>query len=85
MRNKKEVIMKLGTKIIGDFGAMLPLWEGEIVTIDSTCGHQSKLDHEAKIKWDDNSHTWLLLSDINSPSTANGSSIGYYTEEAYYE
>jgi len=25
------------------------------------------------------------LSDINSPPTANGSSIGYYTEEAYYE
>jgi|TARA_R110002126_G_scaffold264703_1_gene407851 hypothetical protein len=82
MRNKKEVIMKLGTKIIGDFGAMLPLWEGEIVTIDSTYG--SALE-EAKIKWDDNSHTWMLLSDINSPSTANGSSIGYYTEEAYYE
>ena len=49
MRNKKEVIMKLGTKIIGDFGAMLPLWEGEIVTIDSTYG--SALE-EAKIKWD---------------------------------
>ena len=65
MRNKKEVIMKLGTKIIGDFGAMLPLWEGEIVTIDSTYGS--------------------ALEEANSPSTANGSSIGYYTEEAYYE
>jgi hypothetical protein len=82
MRNKKEVIMKLGTKIIGDFGAMLPLWEGEIVTIDSTYG--SALE-EAKIKWDNGSHSWLSLNAINSAPTANGSSIGYYTEEAYYE
>ena len=84
--------MKLGTKIIGDFGAMLPLWEGEIVTIDSTYG--SALE-EAKIKWDNGSHSWLSLNAINSTPTANGSSIGpnigtnssigYYTEEAYYE
>jgi hypothetical protein len=82
MRNKKEVIMKLGTKIIGDFGAMIPLWEGEIVTIDSTYG--SALE-EAKIKWDNGSHSWLSLNAINSAPTANGSSIGYYTEESYYE
>ena len=82
MRNKKEVIMKLGTKIIGDFGAMIPLWEGEIVTIDSTYG--SALE-EAKIKWDNGSHSWLSLNAINSAPTANGSSIGYYREEAYYE
>jgi hypothetical protein len=74
--------MKLGTKIIGDFGAMLPLWEGEIVTIDSTYG--SALE-EAKIKWDNGSNSWLSLNAINSAPTANGSSIGYYTEEAYYE
>ena len=80
MRNKKEVIMKLGTKIIGDFGAMLPLWEGEIVTIDTTYG-----ESDIKINWDNGSHNWLSLNAINSAPTANGSSIGYYTEEAYYE
>jgi hypothetical protein len=61
---------------------MIPLWEGEIVTIDSTYG--SALE-EAKIKWDNGSHSWLSLNAINSAPTANGSSIGYYTEEAYYE
>jgi hypothetical protein len=81
MRNK-EIIMKLGTKIIGDFGAMLPIWEGKIVTIDSTYGSEWE---EVKIKWNDDSHTWLLMSEINTPSTIDGSPIGYYTEEAYYE
>jgi len=72
--------MKLGTKIIGDFGAMLPIWEGKIVTIDCTYGSDME---EAKIKWDDDSHTWLLMSEINTPSTINGSPIGYYTEDTY--
>jgi hypothetical protein len=79
MRNK-EIIMKLGTKIIGDFGAMLPIWEGKIVTIDSTYGSEWE---EAKIKWNDDSHTWLLMSEINTPSTIDGSPIGYYTEDTY--
>jgi len=71
----------LGTKIIGYFGAMIPLWEGELITIDRTYGVGKE---EANIKWDNGSHTWLLLSEINSGPTANGSSIGYYTEEEFY-
>ena len=26
-------MVELGTKIIGNFGAMIPLWEGEVVTV----------------------------------------------------
>ena len=77
--NAEKVI--LGAKMIGYFGAMIPLWEGEIITIDRTYGVGKE---EANIKWDNGSHTWLLLSEINSGPSVNGSSIGYYTEEEFY-
>jgi len=77
MRNK-EVVMELGTKIVGNFGAMIPLWEGEVVTISTYDTGPST--PEVKVRWDNGSSTWLCESDID-----NGSKIGYYTEGAYYD
>ena len=31
MKNKGDIIMKLGTKIIGNFGGYTELWNGEVV------------------------------------------------------
>jgi hypothetical protein len=69
----------LGTKIIGYFGATIPLWEGKVVEAYSRCSP------EVKIEWDNGSYSWMMISNINSAPSVNGSPIGYYTEEAYYE
>ena len=45
--------MRLGTKIIGNFGAMIPLWEGEVVTISTYDTDPST--PEVKVKWDNGS------------------------------
>ena len=86
----KEVDMvELGTKIIGNFGAMIPLSFGEVVTIESfEVGPREK---EVKVVWDNGSYTWLMESEINaavgklSPKAAALLPIGYYTEKVYYE
>ena len=79
----KEVDMvELGTKIIGNFGAMIPLSFGEVVTIESfEVGPREK---EVKVVWDNGSHTWMMESEINA-AVGKLSGIGYYTEEVYYE
>ena len=79
----KEVDMiELGTKIIGNFGAMIPLSFGEVVTIETfDVGPREK---EVKIVWDNGSITWVMGSEINS-AVGKLSPIGYYTEEVYYE
>ena len=77
MRNK-EVVMELGTKIVGDFGGYTELWNGEVVTISTY--DTGPTTPEVKVKWDNGSTTWLCESDID-----NGSKIGYYTERAYYD
>ncbi len=67
--------IKLGTKIIGNFGAMHPLWFGEVVaTYSSGC----------KVNWEGPSggHTWMLFKEIND-AVGKLSPIGYYTEEVY--
>jgi len=81
MRNKEVDMVELGTKIIGNYGAMIPLAEGEIVTIETfDVGPREK---EVKVKWDNGSHTWMMASEINA-AIGKLSPIGYYTEEAYY-
>ena len=86
----KEVDMvELGTKIIGNFGAMIPLSFGEVVTIDPDDTGLSTLD--VKVKWDNGSITWIMESEIDaavgklSPKAAALLPIGYYTEKVYYE
>ena len=79
----KEVDMvELGTKIIGNFGAMIPLSFGEVVTIDPDDTGLSTLD--VKVKWANGSITWIMESEINA-AVGKLSPIGYYTEEVYYE
>ena len=75
-------MIEVGTKIIGNFGALLPLSFGEVVTIESLESDFETLD--VKVKWDNGSITWVAGSEINA---AGGklSPIGYYTEEVYYE
>ena len=74
-------MIKIGTKIIGDFGAYSELYNGEIVTIQPLCAERGK---QVKVNWDNGSNTWMLLSEIDSAPSVNGSPIGYYTEEGYY-
>ena len=80
--------MKIGTKIIGNYGAMIPLWEGEVVAVETFDVGPS--DPEVKVRWDNGSTTWMVASEIierlpdGSTNAAVGSPIGIYTEEAYY-
>ena len=75
-------MVDLGTKIIGNFGAMIPLSFGEVVTIESRESDFETLD--VKVKWDNGSITWVAGSEINS-AVGKLSPVGYYTEEVYYE
>ena len=77
MRNK-EVVMELGTKIIGDFGGYTELWNGEVITISTY--DTGPTTPEVKVKWDNGSHTWMLMSEIDA-----NKGIGYFTEDGYYE
>jgi len=74
--------MELGTKIIGNFGGYEPLWEGEIVTISTY--DTGPTEPEVKVKWDNDSYTWILMKEINE-AVGKVSPIGYYTEEGFYE
>ena len=84
----KEVDMvELGTKIIGNFGAMIPLREGEVANL-SYRGRRVIVNKDfppdmVKVEWDDGDYTWLDASEINA-AVGKLSGIGYYTEEAYY-
>ena len=76
-------MIELGTKIIGNFGAMIPLSFGEVVTVETF--DTGPKDHaDVKVKWDNGSHTWMALGEIND-AVGKLSGIGYYTEEVYYE
>ena len=77
----KEVdMLELGTKIIGNFGAMHPLREGEVDNRSyrgrRVIINKEVTDYMVKVEWDDG-------SEINA-AVGKLSGIGYYTEEAYY-
>ena len=55
-------MVELGTKIIGNYGAMIPLSFGEVVTISTYDTGPST--PEVKVKWENGSHTWILLKEI---------------------
>jgi len=71
-------MIKIGTKIIGDFGGYTELYNGEVVTIQSFDVGPS-VHEEVKVNWPNGSHTWILLSEIIAKK-----GIGYFTEEGYY-
>ena len=74
--------IELGTKIIGNYGAMIPLSFGEVTSTQTYETGPSTA--EVKVKWENGSHTWVLATEINSGPSVNGSPIGIYTEEEYY-
>ena len=76
-------MIEVGTKIIGNFGAMIPLWEGTVTGIIKSVNGVT-IPTSAIMKWDDGSTTTILQSEIESAPSVNGSPIGYYTEEGYY-
>ena len=75
-------MIELGTKIIGNFGAMHPLSFGEVVTIETF--DVGPRDNDIKVVWDNGSYTWMMESEINA-AVGKLSGVGYYTEEVYYE
>tara|TARA_Y100000389_G_scaffold188212_1_gene210534 strand:- start:1422 stop:1661 length:240 start_codon:yes stop_codon:yes gene_type:complete len=77
--------MELGTKIVGNFGAMIPLWFGEIVKVDK----KTKLmdGYGIDVKWSNGSISKMMTSEVLTLELLPErglSPIGYYTEEAYY-
>ena len=80
-------MVELGTKIIGKFGAMIPLREGEVANLSyrgrRVIINKEVTDYMVKVEWDDGDYTWLDVSEINA-AVGKLSGIGYYTEEAYY-
>ena len=75
-------MVELGTKIIGNYGAMIPLWEGEVVAVETF--NAGPTEKEVKVKWDNGSTTWMMASEIDA-AIGKLSPIGIYTEEGYYE
>ena len=82
-------MVEVGTKIIGNFGAMIPLSFGEVGTIESF--EVGPREREGIVKWDNGPTTRMMESEINaavgklSPKAAALLPIGYYTEKVYYE
>ena len=74
--------IELGTKIVGNYGAMIPLRFGEVISTQTYETGPSTA--EFKVKWENGSYTWVLATEINSGPSVNGSPIGIYTEEEYY-
>ena len=68
--------LKVGTKMIGNWGAMIPLSYG---TVTDVIRDYKGVDIEVTIEWDDLREATYWTSEINK-----GSGIGIYTEEKWY-
>ena len=68
--------LKVGTKMIGNWGAMIPLSYG---TVTDVIRDYKGVDIEVTIEWDDLKEATYWTSEINK-----GSGIGIYTEENFY-
>lgn len=81
--------MKLGTKIIGNFGGYTELWNGEVVDIihSPSFGEYAEIskgyvgDYAIDVKWENDGSTTKIMRGELLP---NGNGIGYMTEENYY-
>ena len=91
-QRERENMIELGTKIIGNFGAMISPWEGEVTEIRKCCWTKSNKNDKVTVTWDNDDECrgkprrWVTIKvgQIDSNPSVNGSPIGYYTEEAYY-
>ena len=68
--------LKVGTKMIGNWGAMIPLSYG---TVTDVIRDYKGVDVEVSIEWDDLKEATYFTSEIN-----NGTFIGIYTSEKWY-
>ena len=68
--------LKVGTKMIGNWGAMIPLSYG---TVTDVIRDYKGVDVEVTIDWDDLKESTYWTKDINK-----GPGIGIYTEEKWY-
>ena len=68
--------LKVGTKMIGNWGAMIPLSYG---TVTDVIRDYKGVDVEVTIDWDDLNEATYFTTEINK-----GSGIGIYTEENFY-
>ena len=68
--------LKVGTKMIGNWGAMIPLSYG---TVTDVIRDYKGVDVEVTIEWDDLKEATYWTKDINK-----GPGIGIYTEENWY-
>ena len=75
-------MFKKGDKIIGVFGAMFPIEEGEIISID----YDTKLDgaYAVDVMFREDGAVKKIMSNEIDDAVGKLSPIGYYTEEAYY-
>ena len=81
-REREFDMYKKGDKIIGVFGAMFPIEEGEIISVD----YDMKLDGAYAVDvlfHEDGAVKKIMSSEIND-AVGKLSPVGYYTEEAYY-
>ena len=68
--------LKVGTKMIGNWGAMIPLSYGTVTDVNRD---YKGVDVEVTIDWDDLKESTYWTKDINK-----GPGIGIYTEEKWY-
>ena len=68
--------LKVGTKMIGNWGAMIPLSYG---TVTDVIRDYKGVDVEVTIDWDELKESTYWTKDINK-----GPGIGIYTEENWY-
>jgi len=81
-REREFDMYKKGDKIIGVFGAMFPIEEGEIISID----YDTKLDgaYAVDVMFHEDGAVKKIMSSEIDDAVGKLSPIGYYTEEAYY-
>ena len=68
--------LKVGTKMIGNWGAMIPLSYG---TVTDVIRDYKGVDIEVTIEWDDLREATYWTSEINK-----GQGVGIYTENKFY-
>ena len=69
-------MIKVGTKMIGNWGAMIPLSYG---TVTDVIRDYKGVDVEVSVDWDDLKETTYFTTEINK-----GPGVGIYTEENFY-
>ena len=82
IKRESLICTKKGDKIIGVFGAMFPIEEGEIISID----YDTKLDgaYAVDVMFREDGAVKKIMSNEIDDAVGKLSPIGYYTEEAYY-